>query len=180
MLRTDGLTVAFSRLVAVQDVSFHALPNEVVGLIGANGAGKSTLLNAIGGFVPARGRVELLGQDVSSRSTHQRARGDWGEPSRPQPFSPSSPSEKSCRGSRHVERHRSGGRSSTIPARPRLSTSGETRPRSSSTSWDSVGSPTASWRSCPQARGESSSLPPSSQRLRPVHPPDAADVGRSA
>jgi ABC-type branched-subunit amino acid transport system ATPase component/ABC-type branched-subunit amino acid transport system permease subunit len=74
VLRTAGLTVAFSGLVAVQDVSFHALPNEVVGLIGANGAGKSTLLNAIGGFVPARGRVELLGQDVSGRSTHQRAR----------------------------------------------------------------------------------------------------------
>jgi len=74
VLRTVDLTVAFTGLVAVNGVSFRALPGEVVGLIGANGAGKSTLLNAIGGFVPARGRVELLGHDVSRRKAHQRAR----------------------------------------------------------------------------------------------------------
>jgi ABC-type branched-subunit amino acid transport system ATPase component/ABC-type branched-subunit amino acid transport system permease subunit len=74
VLRTTGLTVAFSGLVAVNDVDVRALPGEVVGLIGANGAGKSTLLNAIGGFVPARGRVELLGADVSRFKAHQRAR----------------------------------------------------------------------------------------------------------
>jgi ABC-type branched-subunit amino acid transport system ATPase component/ABC-type branched-subunit amino acid transport system permease subunit len=74
VLRTMGLTVSFSGLMAVEDVSIRALPNEVVGLIGANGAGKSTLLNAIGGFIPAAGRVELLGQDVSSLKSHRRAR----------------------------------------------------------------------------------------------------------
>jgi ABC-type branched-subunit amino acid transport system ATPase component/ABC-type branched-subunit amino acid transport system permease subunit len=74
VLRTVSLTVAFTGLVAVDDVSFRALPGEVVGLIGANGAGKSTLLNAIGGFVPARGRVELLGRDVSRLKAYQRAR----------------------------------------------------------------------------------------------------------
>ena len=40
------------------------MPGEVIGLIGTNGAGKSTLLNAIGGYVPRRGTVELLGHDV--------------------------------------------------------------------------------------------------------------------
>lgn len=73
VLRTTGLTVAFSGLVAVDDVNLRASPGEVVGLIGSNGAGKSTLLNAIGGFVPANGRVELLGQDVSRFKTHKRA-----------------------------------------------------------------------------------------------------------
>ena len=49
------------------------MPGEVVGLIGNNGAGKSTLLNAIGGFVPARGTVQLLGRDISRKRAHQRA-----------------------------------------------------------------------------------------------------------
>jgi ABC-type branched-subunit amino acid transport system ATPase component len=61
-------------LIAVNQVDFEARPHEVVGLIGANGAGKSTLLNAIGGFVPAQGKVELLGKDVSRLDAHRRAR----------------------------------------------------------------------------------------------------------
>ena len=46
---------------------------EVVGLIGANGAGKSTLMNAVGGFVPSAGRIEVLGRDVSGLAAHRRA-----------------------------------------------------------------------------------------------------------
>ena len=74
VLMTDGLKVAFGGLVAVDSVAFRARPNEVVGLIGSNGAGKSTLLNAIGGFIKADGRVELLGRDVSGLDAHERAR----------------------------------------------------------------------------------------------------------
>jgi ABC-type branched-subunit amino acid transport system ATPase component/ABC-type branched-subunit amino acid transport system permease subunit len=73
-LRTTGVTVAFHGLVAVNGVDMRVLPGEVVGLIGSNGAGKSTLLNAIGGFVPAGGRVELLGHDVSGLRAYRRAR----------------------------------------------------------------------------------------------------------
>ena len=53
---------------------------EVVGLIGANGAGKSTLMNAIGGFVPSDGRIEVLGTDVTGRraAPARRARGSAG------------------------------------------------------------------------------------------------------
>ena len=74
VLVTDGLTVTFGGLVAVGDVAFRADPGEVIGLIGNNGAGKSTLLNAIGGYVPSRGRIHLLGYEVSSRPAYARAR----------------------------------------------------------------------------------------------------------
>jgi len=74
VLATHGLTVQFGGLVAVDAVDFRADPGEVVGLIGNNGAGKSTLLNAIGGFVPSRGTVMLLGKDVSRKKAQQRAR----------------------------------------------------------------------------------------------------------
>jgi ABC-type branched-subunit amino acid transport system ATPase component/ABC-type branched-subunit amino acid transport system permease subunit len=73
VLATDGLTVRFGGLVAVNGVDFRAAPGEVVGLIGANGAGKSTLLNAIGGYLPSTGAVMLLGRDVSGLDAHERA-----------------------------------------------------------------------------------------------------------
>jgi ABC-type branched-subunit amino acid transport system ATPase component/ABC-type branched-subunit amino acid transport system permease subunit len=72
-LCTRGITVRFGGNVAVDGVSFRAMPGEVVGLIGTNGAGKSTLLNAIGGFVPSTGTVELLGRDISALAAHRRA-----------------------------------------------------------------------------------------------------------
>jgi ABC-type branched-subunit amino acid transport system ATPase component/ABC-type branched-subunit amino acid transport system permease subunit len=74
VLATRALTVQFGGLVAVDGVDFRADPGEVIGLIGNNGAGKSTLLNAIGGFVPSRGNVVLLGRDVSRKKPHERAR----------------------------------------------------------------------------------------------------------
>lgn len=49
------------------------MPGEVVGLIGGNGAGKSTLMNAVGGFVPSTGQIQLLGSDVSDLSSPRRA-----------------------------------------------------------------------------------------------------------
>jgi len=72
-LATHGLSVSFGGVVAVNRVDFRAMPGQVVGLIGANGAGKSTLLNAIGGFLPSTGRVELLGVDITKKKSHERA-----------------------------------------------------------------------------------------------------------
>ena len=74
-LQTVGVTVRFGGIVAVDDVSVRVGADEIVGLIGTNGAGKSTLMNAIGGYVPSEGNVELLGEKVSSaRPPRQRAR----------------------------------------------------------------------------------------------------------
>jgi ABC-type branched-subunit amino acid transport system ATPase component/ABC-type branched-subunit amino acid transport system permease subunit len=78
VLATRALTVRYGGIVAVDAVDFHADPGEVIGLIGTNGAGKSTLLNAIGGFAPIAGRVELLGQDISRMPAHYRARAGLG------------------------------------------------------------------------------------------------------
>ena len=89
VLATRGLTVRFGGIVAVDAVDFHADPGEVIGLIGTNGAGKSTLLNAIGGFAPADGTVELLGRDISSLPAHRRAAPGSAARSRPRRCSPS-------------------------------------------------------------------------------------------
>jgi ABC-type branched-subunit amino acid transport system ATPase component/ABC-type branched-subunit amino acid transport system permease subunit len=77
-LRVEHLSVRFGGIAAVDDVSIELDDGAVVGLIGANGAGKSTLMNAISGFVPSRGRIELLGHDISQASAAQRARAGLG------------------------------------------------------------------------------------------------------
>ncbi len=71
-LQTTDVSVRFGGNRAVNDVSFNVMPGELVGLIGTNGAGKSTLLNAVSGFVPSTGTIEVLGRDVSGLPAHKR------------------------------------------------------------------------------------------------------------
>jgi ABC-type branched-subunit amino acid transport system ATPase component/ABC-type branched-subunit amino acid transport system permease subunit len=73
-LVASGITVRFGGRVAVDHVDVRVGARELVGLIGTNGAGKSTLMNAIGGFVPAQGRVGVLGRDVTDLPAYRRHR----------------------------------------------------------------------------------------------------------
>ena len=73
-LRVQDVVVRFGGNQAVDHATIEVHANELVGLIGTNGAGKSTLMNAISGFVPAQGRVELLGHDVSHLPSYKRHR----------------------------------------------------------------------------------------------------------
>jgi ABC-type branched-subunit amino acid transport system ATPase component/ABC-type branched-subunit amino acid transport system permease subunit len=73
VLATANIRVRFGGVTAVDGVTIEVGANEIVGLIGTNGAGKSTLMNAIGGFAPATGTVELLGHDVSKLAPASRA-----------------------------------------------------------------------------------------------------------
>lgn len=73
VLKADGLSKRFGGLLAVQNVSFTQYAGEVLAVIGPNGAGKTTLLNLLSGvYRPTAGRLELLGQDVTSAPIEQR------------------------------------------------------------------------------------------------------------
>ena len=74
MLDLAAVSVWFDGVVAVNNVDVEVRPGEVVGLIGTNGAGKSTLMNAVGGFVPAAGSVQLLGVEISDMPAPERSR----------------------------------------------------------------------------------------------------------
>jgi len=69
------LAIRFGGVAAVDHVSFSISEGDFVGLIGPNGAGKTTLIRLISGILaPHSGRVDLLGADVTRRSTATRVR----------------------------------------------------------------------------------------------------------
>lgn len=66
VLETQGLSRAFGRVVAADEVTVQIRAGERVGLVGPNGAGKTTFLNLITGYVrPDRGRIRYLGADIT-------------------------------------------------------------------------------------------------------------------
>jgi branched-chain amino acid transport system ATP-binding protein len=55
MLRVEGLSARYGRVVALHSISFDVNENEIVAIVGPNGAGKSTTLAAITGTVTTTG-----------------------------------------------------------------------------------------------------------------------------
>jgi branched-chain amino acid transport system ATP-binding protein len=66
LLLTEGLTVRFGGLTALNAVSLSVPRGEIRAIIGPNGAGKSTFFNCITGVLrPTSGRVVFDGEDVA-------------------------------------------------------------------------------------------------------------------
>jgi branched-chain amino acid transport system ATP-binding protein len=75
VLSVEGVTKDFGPVRAVDDLTLAVAAGERRAVIGPNGAGKTTLFNLIGGqLAPTRGRVRLLGEDVTGWPVHARAR----------------------------------------------------------------------------------------------------------
>ncbi|THC51791.1 ATP-binding cassette domain-containing protein [Streptomyces sp. A1499] len=73
-LTARDITVRYGGVVAVKDVSLDVGPGEIVGLIGPNGAGKTSLLDALTGFAPCEGSVELGDRTLTGKGPHRRHR----------------------------------------------------------------------------------------------------------
>ena len=72
MLRVENLHVHYGSIHAIKDISFEVNEGEIVTLIGANGAGKSTTLNTVSGLMkPTSGKIEFLGEDITSTPAHK-------------------------------------------------------------------------------------------------------------
>ena len=72
LLATSRLTVRYGGKIAVHSVDLVVAPQEIVTIVGHNGAGKSSLLMALHGHVPAEGRIELDGADITGWAPEQR------------------------------------------------------------------------------------------------------------
>ena len=73
-LRLEGVSKNFEGLLAVEDVSLEISSGERRAVIGPNGAGKTTLFNLIAGNLsPTRGKVFLLGENITKLPCHRRA-----------------------------------------------------------------------------------------------------------
>ena len=69
VLRTEGLTIRFGGLNALNNVNFEIGRGEIRAIIGPNGAGKSTFFNCLTGVLrPTSGRILLNGQNITGLS----------------------------------------------------------------------------------------------------------------
>jgi branched-chain amino acid transport system ATP-binding protein len=74
VLRAEQVTVNFSGVRAIDEVSIDVDAAQITGLIGPNGAGKTTLFNVITGLRrPDHGAVWLDGRDITGLGARRRA-----------------------------------------------------------------------------------------------------------
>ncbi|HRF07108.1 MAG TPA: ABC transporter ATP-binding protein [Xanthobacteraceae bacterium] len=67
MLEVSGLSVAYGKHRALDDVKISVGEREIVVILGANGSGKTSLLKAVAGIVPKSGaKIVLSGRDITA------------------------------------------------------------------------------------------------------------------
>jgi len=72
MLEVERLEVAYGEARALDGVSLHVGPGELVCVVGPNGAGKSTLINTLAGMLRVRsGTLRFEGKDLAALAPHR-------------------------------------------------------------------------------------------------------------
>ena len=75
ILRTEGLTIRFGGLTALNDVNVSVNRGEIRAVIGPNEAGKSTFFNCLTGVLrPSAGRILFNGDDITGLSPDRISR----------------------------------------------------------------------------------------------------------
>ena len=72
ILNVTGLVKRFGGFSALDGLSFHVAPGEILGLVGPNGSGKTTAINVISGlYAPDGGEVTFDGASIGGVASHK-------------------------------------------------------------------------------------------------------------
>jgi branched-chain amino acid transport system ATP-binding protein len=72
ILNVSKLVKRFGGFHALDGLSFHVVPGEILGLVGPNGSGKTTAINVISGlYAPDGGEVTFDGADIGGVASHR-------------------------------------------------------------------------------------------------------------
>jgi branched-chain amino acid transport system ATP-binding protein len=72
ILNVANLIKRFGGFHALDGLSFHVVPGEILGLVGPNGSGKTTAINVISGlYAPDGGEVTFDGADIGGVASHK-------------------------------------------------------------------------------------------------------------
>lgn len=75
MIEVQQLSKFYGAHPAVQSISFHTDPGEILGFLGPNGAGKTTTMRILAGYMPpSSGNARVAGYDVIEDSLDVRKR----------------------------------------------------------------------------------------------------------
>jgi branched-chain amino acid transport system ATP-binding protein len=72
ILKVAKLVKRFGGFYALDGLSFHVVPGEILGLVGPNGSGKTTAINVISGlYAPDGGELTLDGDAIGGTASHR-------------------------------------------------------------------------------------------------------------
>lgn len=72
ILAVNGLVKRFGGFHALDGLSFHVSPGEILGLVGPNGSGKTTAINVISGlYAPDGGTLTYDGASIGGTASHK-------------------------------------------------------------------------------------------------------------
>ena len=72
ILEVSGVVKRFGGFHALDGLSFHVSPGEILGLVGPNGSGKTTAINVISGlYAPDAGSVSFAQTQVGGMASHK-------------------------------------------------------------------------------------------------------------
>jgi len=75
VLDVRNLRLSFGAVKALNEISLHVNPGEILAIVGPNGAGKSSILNSISGFYrPNSGEIHFEGKEITGLHANKVAK----------------------------------------------------------------------------------------------------------